>query len=236
MRLSVVEGLCKHACINYWILEKVLAQSSDSVKKIIDLTSGAKGAWVNTPRRLMAWHQQLNSNFMDKEPISVNYGNGMWGMACNSIHLLDLVAWWRSSEVISIDTDKLDQQWIESKRPGFYEVTGSLVAKYSDGSTLTLVSTSDDPETLLEVCTSEGKWVINEAQGIATGPSMQVVEGRLEYQSGMTAALIDKLLDSGQCDLPTLDFSSKMHIALLDVLLLHWNKNLNKSESFVPVT
>ena len=40
--------------------------------------------------------------------------------------------------MISINTENLNNKWFESKRKGYFEVTGSLLGKFSNGSELVL--------------------------------------------------------------------------------------------------
>ena len=97
------------ASVNYWVLEKVLAQSKQELEFINSTITDAKGIWVNTPRRLTSWHQQLKLKFYDQGPLTIKKVGGMWGLACNSIHFIDLVAWWTSESLLSVNTDRLDQ-------------------------------------------------------------------------------------------------------------------------------
>ena len=58
-RATLVEQLALSVNVNYWVFEKVLAQSRQELDLIEYATSNAKNAWVNTPRRLMTWYQKL---------------------------------------------------------------------------------------------------------------------------------------------------------------------------------
>ena len=59
VRAVLIDEIAHVVSVRYWILEKVLAQSKQELDLIENATTNAKGIWVNTPRRLMAWHQQL---------------------------------------------------------------------------------------------------------------------------------------------------------------------------------
>ena len=70
------------------------------------------------------WHQELR-NAIGSNQVKVYVGNNFRGLACNSVHFLDLVLWWSDEKLVSVDTSCLDITWFESKRPGFFEITES---------------------------------------------------------------------------------------------------------------
>ena len=61
VRLSAVNDICKNTNVNYWVLEKVLAQSENDLDKLISIINSST-AWVNTPRRLMPWYQNIKED------------------------------------------------------------------------------------------------------------------------------------------------------------------------------
>lgn len=236
-RSALVYALSKQATIRYWILEKVLAQSADELEIIKQATAKADGCWVNTARRLMHWHQTLKNNLYTNAPLYVEKYANLWGLACNSIHFIDLVAWWTNEKLLSLDTSGLDLDWFESKRLGFFEITGTLTAYYSGGSKLVLSAQHDAPDQGLHVQTASGEsWLINELAGEACGSHGKRIDGTLEYQSTMTSRLISSILVNGSCDLPTLQESSQMHGIFLDAMLAHWNHSHNIHDTLIPIT
>ena len=86
------------------------------------------------------------------------------------------------------------------------------------------------------VDTEQGKWTINETTGRAMSPSGNILQGEVCYQSALTPILVDQILNTGQCDLPTLSESAAQHQPLLDALLAHWNNFMNSSDLTVPIT
>ena len=223
--------------VRYWVLEKVLAQSSTELDIINHAISNDNIAWVNTPRRLMFWHQKLKSQFSGKGPLFVTNFGGLWGLACNAIHFIDLVAWWSDESLVSVDTTGLDQNWFESKRDGYFEVTGKLVAHFSGGAILELNASSILPAKPLHVELSDGvSWEIDEAVGHAFNINGQQINGQIEFQSMLSGRLVDDILLRGRCNLPTLRESSAMHVVFLDAMLAHWNLSQNRKCLGVPIT
>ena len=169
-RLNVIKELVNLKKVKYWILEKVLAQSVSDINKIKKITNTFKSinCWVNNPRRAMDWHKKLRKNIINKGPLEINYSGTNWGLACNSIHFIDLTMWWSGEVIKSINTSKLDKKWFKAKRTGYFEVNGELSILFSKGSKLTLKSNSNIKSNLIKVALNDGtQWIINEQLGIA---------------------------------------------------------------------
>ena len=145
-------------------------------------------------------------------------------------------SWWSNDKLISVDNSGLHTTWITSKRAGFFEINGILKAIFSCGSELTLESRTEGEELLINVKNLEGEWIIDEKNGIATGPKGKTIPGRIENQSEMTARLVESILKSGQCELPSFEESVQIHRIFLQSMLEHWNKIQNKNDSIFPIT
>lgn len=236
IRESVVRDLSNRSTVKYWVLEKVLSQSTSSLDELLKITASAAGSWVNTPRRMMSWHKELQTLFSSHGPLRVTVGDGLWGLACNAIHFIDLVAWWTLSDVTAVTPENLDPAWIESKRPGFFEVTGALEVTYADGSTLLLQSYPQGQNMTIHIETSLGLWAIDEVAGVARGAHGRTISGRMELQSEMSARLVDSIILSGRCDLPTLENSARLHRPFLNAMLFHWNQSGARNQTSVPLT
>ena len=236
-RSQVVDEISKNFVVSYWVLEKVLAQSSRQVSDILEFLEGGSDVWVNTSRRLMAWHQEIRSqiNLSIDQPLRVRVAGGAWGLGCNAIHFIDLVCWWTGASVEVVDCRRL-RDWKPSKRSGFQEVFGTLDVSFHDGSSLELQCDQSDDQLLIEVETSQGNWVIKEAAGEAVGPNGKVIFGKLSFQSDLTAPLVDQILTAGRCSLPCLADSAAQHHLLLNALLQHWNNSQSREDLVVPIT
>ena len=236
-RALVVTELASCCQVGSWILEKILAQSCDQLNQIEAALAGNRQAWVNTPRRLMAWHQAIRRQLLPADPCSlkVKVSGASWGLACNAIHFIDLVSWWTSSDVESICVED-SQGWVTSKRPGFYEFIGRLLVNYCDGSLLELTCLPSLGKNIINVQTPQGLVSIDESSGIAMGASRQPLIGVIDLQSSLTSALVSQILFEGHCGLPTLTHSLAQHRPLLQALLLHWNNTQQRHDLHVPIT
>lgn len=236
-RADVVAAITARHEVSAWILEKVLAQSAQQVEQIEKCLEGHTQVWVNTPRRLMAWHQAIKKRLSadDLSTLRVRMSAGDWGLACNAIHFVDLVSWWTDAKVDGVDGSALSD-WRPSKRSGFQEVFGTLLVNFSNGSSLELSCNLSDAPPRIEVETPEGIWMIEEAAGKAVGPSGQEIAGQLSFQSALTAPLVEQILTSGRCDLPSLTDSTAQHRPFLEALLKHWNHTQSREDLAVPIT
>jgi hypothetical protein len=236
-RARVVEEIAGRHQVKAWILEKVLAQSCEQLDRIEQALANNNRAWVNTSRRLMGWHQAIRAQLLPDglAPLQVHVAGGSWGLACNAIHFIDLVAWWSQVQIQSVSADGLDG-WADSKRAGFQEVFGRLLVHYSDGSVLELSCLPDTQPTVIAVETPQGSWHLEEEAGVAAGPAGQQLHGQLIFQSALTAPLVSQILHEGHCALPTLAESAAQHRPLLHALLEHWNRSQGRHDFFVPIT
>jgi len=235
-RADLIRELSSQIEVRYWVVEKVLAQSESELKLISKVLKNFPGAWVNTPRRMIKWYQDIIASSPGGSPITCTVSGGDWGLACNAIHFLDLVAWWSGEELVSIQTDELAPQWHKSKREGYWEIFGTLTANYSQGSRLVLKSTSGDASYLVEIQAEGFAWEIHELNGAAARSDGESISGRLEFQSEITGRLIESILKSGRCDLPTVDESAVLHIPLVNQLLIDWNKKMKFKYARLPIT
>jgi len=235
VRLSVVEQVVLMSRVRYWVLEKVLAQSEDQINRLEQLLLNAEDVWVNTPRRAYSWHEQIYEQLPRKQSWQVIGSGGGWGIACNSIHFIDLIAWWTDEELVSVDTSALDK-WFSSKRNGFWEVSGKLKIVYSGGSQLELsVDESNTPFSLL-LQNEQDSWRLDESVGSFTNSNGFSLPGKVEFQSELTGPLVDQILKTGKCPLPALPESAKMHRSLITALLDHWNASHQSNDTLLPIT
>ncbi len=236
-RADLVEKISKVLEVNYWVFEKVLAQSSLEVNRIQGAVRNRKGAWVNTSRRMMPWHQSLKSMFVNKGPLKVCFSGGLWGLACNSVHFIDLVAWWSGEELIGVETRGLSQCWHQSKRVGYFEITGELIAHFSSGTSLYLNSKMGAEYKPIAVELNDGvSWQINEIAGTASSSNFEQFNGRVDYQSQLSKRLVEEILEHGKCELPLINEASKMHVIFLDAMLAHWNLSQGRLDDLLPIT
>ena len=236
VRPAIVAGISEKSMVNYWILEKVLARSVEALQQIRNSVGTASQAWVNTPRRALPWHQAIKAALVPGRPMEIRVDGGDWGLACNSIHFLDMFAWLTGETLEDCRTDGLDPQWVASKRPGNMGVMGTLDARFSGGSSVQLTARPGDVVYAFKFTDGEHVWHMDEVAGMASRSDGLAIPGRIPYQSEVTGGLVETLLETGSCALPTLDQSAQTHSVLLRALLSHWQRHVNACATEVPIT
>lgn len=235
VRPMVVGAIGERAQVKSWILEKVLAQSESALEQIL-ASVGDSNAWVNTFRRVVPWHQELMTHLMQGQPIELSVQGNSWGLACNSVHFLDLVAWWTGETLVEVHTTQLENQWIEAKRAGFFEIHGTLVAHFSGGSVARLTAHQGDYFCKVGVNQHPMKWMIDEEMGVARRSDGLEVRGSLPFQSQFTAKVVDAIVSGHGCQLPSLRESVRLHKVFIAGMLKHWKEKADPHAAAVPIT
>ena len=130
----------------------------------------------------------------------------------------------------------LDSQWIESKRKGFFEVTGNISAYFSGGTHLKLESRLEGAPFIMKVEGQKKNCTIDENKGIVSDVDGIIATGKNEMQSTMTSRLVDDLLAKRKCRLPKLSESMEIHRVFLRSLLKQWNNVHSKNVDTLPIT
>lgn len=239
-RFDVTSRLLKQVELKFLILEKVLFQQSDHyVQTLQFLTKSAVQVFVNCPRRLFPLYQQFREQYFGS-PIKLNVSGNLWGMACNSIHFIDVVAFLTGEALLEVDGSGLNRTF-SSKRPGYLEVEGQLQATFSQGSTLMLQCTADteQPMTIQLRCQiSQHDLVIDEQlgqiQNIDDG-SLLLKGLPMLYQSQLTANVVNDLRKYSHCGLTPFSESVSLHQPLLAALLAFFRQEQPLLD-FCPIT
>lgn len=236
VRPRVVTQIADHCEVGAWVLEKVLAQSESALKEIIQCVGAESLAWVNTPRRMIPWHREIKAQMGLCGPLNLTVEGGAWGLACNAVHFLDLLSWWTGESLVEVRTGSLDRSWFESKRPGNWEIFGTLEANFSGGSKALLRTQEGDVFYSMTVSDGCVSWEINEFEGLANRSDGNKISGRIPYQSEMSGILVGSILEQNRCDLPTLAESVNLHRVFINSMLGHWRRVVNPDAASLPIT
>jgi hypothetical protein len=236
VRPLAVGKIAGHSNVASWVLEKVLAQSESALDEIVGSVGTGSSAWVNTPRRMMPWYHEMKSQMALRHPLNLKVEGGAWGLACNAVHFLDLLAWWTGETLQEIDTEGLGSEWFEGKRSGNWEIFGSMEARFSGGSRVILSANEGDVFYSMSVSDGHRSWEIDEIQGLAQCSDGIKILGRIPYQSEMSSILVESILEHGRCYLPTLAESANLHRVFINGMLGHWRQAGRSNAAFLPIT
>ncbi len=229
VRRQVVEQLLGHSRVKFLILEKVLFQKLDdydAVQQLLD--THCVEAWVNCPRREWPLYRGLKKRLSGKQLYEVHVSGSNWGLGCNSIHLIDLIAFLSDKSEYVLFIDLLDPCTTASKRPGFIEFTGILNGRFSSGPSFSIASYAQGtlPD-VIEVCGDGCRLLIRESEKrlwvSSDSDQWHWLEESFDvpYQSRLTNIVVERILETGKCDLPTYHESAHLHKPLQSGLLAH---------------
>lgn len=245
VREEVINNLCKNYNINYLILEKVLFQKIASYEKIGDLLSKRMiRTWVNHSRRMFASYQEIKQLIAVDTIKILQYSGGNWGLACNSLHFIDLFMFLTETELKQLDVSWIDDTIIPSKRKGFIEFTGSIRGELTNGSIFYISSLKGESAPgILLLSGTQHQIVILESGGTSIDIikkegdfKLEVNTFKMEYQSSLTTKLAEDLLDNNDCDLPTYEMAARTHKIFIREMTKKYNAITRMNHLELPIT
>lgn len=244
VRFKALESLLERSEVKYVLLEKVLFQETSEYLDALNLLEKHKvSAWVNCPQRTWGIYQQIKSKLKPGCEIEMSVTGGEWGLACNSIHYIDLFSYLSFGDVTGISTKHLMSKIIPSKRESFVEIVGCLNAWDSLGSHLSLRSfenSSAPAKVMIE--TSDVRFEIFENErtyqfsSVNSGWEWQKSDYKVPFQSQVTQLVAEQLLTRGACGLSTYKESMDLHLPLITELNSFISEITNERVLRCPIT
>lgn len=243
VRYNVVEELLRTKSVSHLILEKVLFQtiSEYALVKELLIASNTK-CWVNHPRRMFPFYQELKTILLDADAMHFSISGGNWGMGCNGLHFLDCMEYLTGKKVTHIHTQLLDAQLYETKRSGFKEFNGLISGKIGNHT----FSMSSLPEHItplqFSITSNVASIVMDEVNGWMrilkkdTQWTVETMSKKIVYfQSEMTNRVLEDIF-TAQCLLPTYEEAMSLHVKFLTALMNHINSFSKEHYDFCPIT
>lgn len=242
VRAKVTRELLLHCRIKYIIFEKILFQKNTDYEIISKLLKEKNiKAWVNCPNRTYLFYKKIKNKLdIIDEVVEMDVNGSSWGMACNSIHYIDLFSYLVSSSNIKIVNKNLSNNILNNKRGrNFYEVNGSLEFKIANHSLK--ITCKDSTKTFINVRIKNknieffidelGKILKTNVNGLTNIKNITI-----PYISSTTAKLIDNLIDKNKCDLSLFSDSCKYHLVILSEFTKHFSQIFKKKLIQCPIT
>ncbi len=237
-RAAIVKNILASKNVKYMVLEKFLFGKISEYAEIGELlkTKGVK-TWVNCPYRLFKGYKQLKNKLDVSHPIIASFGNGgNWGLCCNAIHFIDIFMYLVGQEDYTVDLSKLEKEVLESKRPGYVELIGDMTINTPKGDSLTL-QTSKEGEFIQQIKMKNGNHTITVDENANTiNFDGEVFPLGFTFQSGLTGALIDDLVEKDTCSLSSYETSSHYHIQFLNAVAPFINNIKGWGTDACPIT
>lgn len=244
VRRTCVERLLAHSSVKYLILEKILFQREADYPAIAQLLRD-KGthAWVNCSRRLWPVYQTIREELAGNAgPIELQVTGTNWGLGSNAIHLLDIFSFLTNENEIELSHQKLDSDQVPNKRAGYIEFTGLLTGKSPRGSIVSLLSNrSGSMPFMVAVAAAERRYLIMEGffQVAMRNPfssNWEVRENKALLTSESTTQVVEMLLKTGSCLLPSFEESTQLHLRLLRCLNDFLERQQGGRVTLCPIT
>ena len=242
-RSSTVHSLLSTVSVKYLVLEKILFTRKRDYAKIAKLIKQYDvKTWVNCASNAMPLYNKILPEFRDGKISYVVTGSN-YGLVTNAIHYLDHLANLSGCTKFTMNTNSLDKKVITSKRKGFLELTGTLLANFADGSSASLTSfSSGTAPIVVEFHNHNVRCISRENENTAwlsradDDWTWQELESPIPHQSQRTTWLVEEILKKGTCPLPRYEVSQEIHLQMLDPLLRFINKNSKKKYDHYPFT
>tara|TARA_B100001750_G_C15522296_1_gene612945 strand:- start:8247 stop:9227 length:981 start_codon:yes stop_codon:yes gene_type:complete len=223
IRRNVIEQIIQKVSVKYFILEKVVFQSNKDFKDIITLFKKNKiKAWVNCTRRIMPLYTKIMEKLSGTGRVFMSVEGGGWSMSCNGIHFIDLFSFITNNNKLSLDGSRLGISSFKNKRGDYIECNGMLTGSLTDGSVLNLIEYPDSKySTIIIINGSKSRYIIFESMGTVIEAHK---ENNFNWQnnsfqkiviSNVMNSQVQKIINTGNCDLTTLEDSFLLHKPLL---------------------
>jgi len=243
IRACVLKKLLSRCIVKNLLLEKVLFQKLEDYAEIAQLLNQlGVMTWVNHPRRLFPFYHELKTRLAKSTMLSYQVQGGAWGLACNGLHLLDHLAFLSGGDGLEVFSDGLDRRIQRSKREGFVEFSGLLHGRLG-GNPFAIFCHEAPSPMLITICADNETLVIDEGYGFVRMSSKeggwkweQREERIIRFQSELTSRVVEEVIATGMCDLPSYAEAVKLHFPFLRCLIAHLEKTKNIKYACCPIT
>ena len=242
-RREMFDAIISKTATSYIVFEKVLFQREVDYEhvaaKLPDL--GIK-AWVNCARRVQDCYRQLKEEMSKSREFEVHVSGGEWGLACNGIHMLDLVEFLSGDPSTEVAELNLEDVIVDSKRKGYKEVYGAIVGRSGRCRNFTITCYRESRLPVrVDIVSDRSRIQVEEGRGAMTvtavdkqfAPEEQPF--KLKYQSQLTQEVLESILSTGDCGLPTFADSSRLHLRFLRPLMAFF-ENHGMEKGVCPIT
>ncbi|HAR97335.1 MAG TPA: oxidoreductase [Syntrophus sp. (in: bacteria)] len=224
-RRATVEALLCQGVVRTMILEKLLFTREEDFGAVAELFQRHRTqAWVNCNMRMMPFYGGIRAE-IGRGPVHYRVSGSDFGLISGAIHYLDHLAYLTGCSNFQLHADRLEWPPIPCKRPGFSELTGSLEARFDDGSQMHITCyPGKGIPILLEIESPEYRCICRESESMAwisrqSGAwRWEETEAVVPFQSQLTTRLAEEILTRGTCPLPDYALSASIHLQFLNPL------------------
>lgn len=239
-RRTIIENLLSMKKVKNLVLEKFLFQSLidyDVIEQLLADKGLLSNTWVNCPRRMFDYYPQIKTEFVSLSPLTMEVKGAGWGLACNSVHFIDILAYITSQENWCFSGHKLGKM-IKSRRTGYVEFLGEVTGKSDRGDSIRLVCDPIEDQLLSIVIAGGGKEIIVDEINSRMIWTNTGIEKNIanKYQSSLTKEIAEQILLEGRSELTSYFESAKLHKAFLEILIPYYSNLCGKPSDSCPIT
>lgn len=221
VRRQVFHEIIGVSRVRYIIFEKVLFQKEDDYADVGEVLrqKGIK-AWVNCTRREFDSYTKLKMKLDKAQCFTLSAGGNEWGLGCNGIHLIDLVQYLGGKSDMYIDTESLLPPVVQSKRRNFLEYYGTIKGYTGkcNAFQIACMKAKGVSPIVVAIHSDIGDYVIDETSKrihfaeTDNGWKWESGDFPLPYTSQIMGKIIDKIIRTGECNLPAYQVSMDIHL------------------------
>lgn len=243
VRKTVFQQMISNSKVKYIIFEKVLFQRIEEYFEVEKLLKeqGIK-AWVNCARREQPSYQELKKIVDKSNYFAFQTTGGDWGLGCNGIHMLDLVQFLSGSQECIIDRLNLLPIVKESKRIGYKEIYGTVSGSCGKCLSFSITCFPHSTSPLrLDLSGDNFYASIDEETHKLTlmsaddGWNANIREFPLYYQSQQTQKVMEKIMNTGDCNLPKYKEAMQLHLSYIEPLIKFFEEQ-GLEKGLCPIT
>jgi len=189
-------------------------------------------------------YKEIKNELNQENRLHFHVDGKNWGMACNSIHFIDLFAYLTGDSFIKLDESGMDKEIYKSKRERFVEFGGYLIGKSSRGDSISLVDYKEGRgvSITLHIVGENSEFLIYELGGVVMHSQKENAwevkkeSFKIPYQSELTHLAVQQLLDEEVCELTQLEESFMLHKPMIDAFNRQLKTVSNKIYEKCPIT
>lgn len=240
-RREIIEQLLEAKKVKNLLLEKFLFPSIADYQAVEQLLSNnclLSNTWINCPSRIFEGYVKLRQECINAKSIQFSVAGSDWGLACNSIHYIDLFVMLKGNDTINpIDISKLEPKIYQSKREGYVEFMGEIMVMTPRGDKLNIICRHNDPSAIItKIKVDNHLYVLDDATSEITKNGQPWSNLCLKYQSALTGPVAEHILGDGNVGLTPYSESAKLHVAFLKALVPLYNNLSGKQGDSCPIT
>lgn len=207
-RLSIYKR-CLALNPKYIILEKYLFKSREEYEECLSLSR------VPTFVNQWMYGSKTFDCLFENEARSVELRGSGWGLACNSVHWIDLFKRHMNITHLQVGDGTVISDVFSSKRPGYEEIFGELVFEDRDSDkSFKLVDMPHPSFVNIQRIIVDGKSYTFDYRNIIYAED---VLSQFPYFSELIGGIVAEIMEHGSCYLPLLEESISQHLLMEDI-------------------